>query len=210
MSRRSLALALVLPAALLVPLAAFGDPKTPAKAAPAKSGEEKYDADNITAISQYMETVAKGTERFLAKDTTGAIDTFRKAMQLSPRQPLAPYLLAEAYLTQNNLGEADAAIAQAYEGDTKDVATRSHVLFLRAVVYERQKKWEEAKTAWQAYTEHAAKVADAGAFPQTGAERVRAIVKVAELDKAYAGVRERIAAEKAEKADAGKASPAKK
>lgn len=197
----TLALALALPAALLVPLAAFGDPKPPVK-----TGDDKYDPDNVTAISQYMETVAKGTERFLAKDPTGAIDTYRKAIQLNPRQPLAHYLLAEAYLTQNNFGEADAAIAQALDADPKDSGMRSHVLFVRAIVFERQKKWEDAKAAWQAYIEHAAKYSDAGAFPQSGAERVKAILKRAELEAAYVAVRERIAAEKA---DAGK-PPAKK
>ena len=98
-------------------------------------------------------------------------------------------------------------IQQAYDADSKNATVRSHVLFLRAAILERQKKWEDAKTAWQAYTEHAAKSGDAGAFPQTGAERVRAIQKVLELEKAYAPVRERIAAEKA---DAGKAAPPKK
>ena len=77
--------------------------------------------------------------------------------------------------------------------------------FLRADIAERQKKWDQAKLAWQAYTEHAAKMgADAGAFPQTGAERLKAIQKVMDLEKAYAPVRERIAAEKA---DAGKSAP---
>lgn len=207
----SLVIALAVPAALFAPLVASGDTKP--KAAANKDGgqpekSDKYDADNTIAISQYMETVAKGIERFVAKDITSAIDTFKKAMQLNPRQPLAPYLLAEAYLSQSNLGEADAALAQAYEADSKDAALRSHVLFLRATILERQKKWEDAKAAWQAYTEHAAKHADAGTFPQTGAERVKAILKVAELDKAYVAVRERIVAEKA---DAGKApAPAKK
>lgn len=208
----ALVLALTLPVALLAPVVAFGGPSEPkgSKSAPKEAGEkaDHYDADNVTAISQYIETVAKGTERYVAKDYTAAIDTFKKAIQLNPRSPLASYLLAETYLTQSNLGEAEAAIAQAYEGDAKDPAVRSHVLFLRATLFERQKKWEDAKTAWQAYTEFAAKFSDAGTFPQTGAERVRVIQKLVELDKAYVAVRERIAAEKA---DAGKpATPAKK
>lgn len=210
-----LIVALAVPAALFAPLVASGDTR-PKPAANKDGGQpatgersDKYDADNIIGISQYMETVAKGIERFVAKDTTTAIDTFKKAMQLNPRAPLAPYLLAEAYLSQNNLGEADAAIAQAYEADSKDAAIRSHVLFVRATLLERQKKWDDAKSAWQAYTEHAAKHVDAGTFPQTGAERVKAILKVTELDKAYVAVRERIAAEKAD-AGKGASTPAKK
>ncbi len=203
----SVVLAFAVPAIALVPLVASGEPK-PKPAAKAADKNDKYDPENITAISQYMETIAKGNERFAAKDSTGAIDTYKKAIQLSPKDPLAPYLLAEAYLASGNMGEAEAAIQQAYEADTKNALVRSHVLFLRADIAERQKKWEQAKTAWQAYAEHAAKLgADAGGYPQTAAERVKVIQKVMDLEKAYAGVRERIAAEKA---DAGKNGSAKK
>ncbi len=200
----SLVLALTVPAIALVPVVASGEPKKPADK---NDKADRYDPDNITAISQYMETLAKGNERFAAKDHTGAIDTYKKAIQLSPRNPLGHHLLAEAYLATGNVGEAEAAIQQAFEADAKNALVRSHVLFLRADIAERQKKWEQAKAAWQAYMEHAAKLGDAGAFPQTAAERLKAIQKVMELEKAYAGVRERIAAEKA---DAGKGASTKK
>ena len=206
----SLVLALAVPVIGLVPLAASGEPKPKAPKAAAKKeadGADRYDPDNVRAISQYMETIAKANERFAAKDTTSAIDSYRKAVQLAPRNPLGHYLLAEAYLSAGNTGEAEAAITQAYEADQKNAILRSHVLFLRADISERQKKWDEAKLAWQAYMEHAAKLgADAGAFPQSGAERLKAIQKVVELEKAYAAVRERIAAEKA---DAGKSNAKK-
>lgn len=207
----SLILAVAVPAIALVPLVASGEPKPKPKSAKPAAKEadvaDKHDPDNITAISQYMETVAKGNERFVAKDHTTAIDTYKKAIQLSPRNPLAPLLLTEAYLVTGNLGEAEAAIQQAYEADSKNATLRGHVLLVRAEVFERQKKWDQAKLAWQAYTEHASKLgADAGAYPQTGAERLKAIQKMLDLDKAYAVVRERIAAEKA---DAGKSAPKK-
>jgi tetratricopeptide (TPR) repeat protein len=212
----SLILAVVVPSTMLVPLAALGEPRSkPAKpAAKEAAGDkaEKYDPDNITGISQYMETVVSGNERFAAKDHTGAIDTYKKAIQLNPRSPLAYLLLTEVYLATGNTGEAEAAIQQAYDADAKNAQLRSHVLFLRADVSERQKKWDQAKVAWQAYTEHAAKLGgDAGAFPQSGAERLKAIQKVIDMEKPYAAVRERIAAEKADagKADAGKTAPKK-
>ncbi len=184
--------------ALSIPLTAFVAGGQPKPKAPAT-----YDPENVTAISQYMETVAKGMSLYAVKDTTGAIDTFRKAQQLAPRNPLANLLLAEAYLSTNNYGEADASLAQALENAD---AKHSHVLFLTADVAERQKKWEAARVAWQAYNEHAARLGvDGGAFPQSAAERLKAIQKVIDLEKAYAGVRERIAAEKS---DAGKPPPA--
>ena len=200
----SVVLAFAVPTIALVPIVANGEPKKPADK---NDKADRYDPENITAISQYMETLAKGNERFAAKDQTGAIDTYKKAIQLSPRNPLGHYLLAVAYLAWGNMGEAEAAIQQAYEADAKNGLVRSHVLFLRADIAERQKKWEQAKAAWQAYMEHAAKLGDAGGFPQTAAERLKAIQKVMELEKAYAGVRERIAAEKA---DAGKGASTKK
>jgi tetratricopeptide (TPR) repeat protein len=192
---------MALPAIALLPVAAFGEPQ---KSAPvARQGQsETHDPDNITAISQYMATIVKGNERFVAKDYTAAIDTYKKAVQLSPRNALAHYLLTETYLTQGNVGEAEASIREAQEvSDNKNPALRSRVLFLSADIFERQKKWDQAKTAWQAYADHVAKFADAG-FPQTGVERLKAIQKVLDLEKAYVAVRERIAAEKA--ADAGK------
>jgi tetratricopeptide (TPR) repeat protein len=208
----SLVLATVVPASVLAPLVAWGEPKA---AKPAEKSEKspvgdrpgQYDPDNITAISQYMETIVKGNERFVAKDNTAAIDTYKKAIQLNPRHPLGHILLAEAYLASGNLGEAEAASHQAYEADGKNAVLRSHVLFLRADIFERQKKWDDAKVAWQAYVEHSAKLApDAGGFPQSGAERLKAIQKVIDLAKPYAAVRERIAADKAaaSKVDAGK------
>jgi tetratricopeptide (TPR) repeat protein len=169
---------------------------------------ETYDPDNITAISQYMELLAKGSERYNAKDTTTAIDTYRQAIQLSPKNGLGYFLLAEAYVGSGNLPEAEAAIAQAQENvEAKNVQLRSKVLFLAADLAERQKKWEQAKVAWQAYIDHAAKAGpNAGAFPQTGTGRLKAIQRALDLDKAYAAVRERIQAER----DAAKAAPPKK
>ncbi|MCW5838185.1 MAG: tetratricopeptide repeat protein, partial [Labilithrix sp.] len=198
----SVILAVAAPALALAPLAASGEPKPAAQRAAPAASAERYDPDNVRAISEYMETLAKGNARFVAKEHTAAIDTYKRAIQLSPKNPLGHLLLAEAYLATGNLGEADAAIQQAYEADTKNATLRSHVLFLRADVFEREKKWDQAKLAWQAYTEHSAKLgADAGAYPQSGAERLKAIQKVMDLEKAYVVVRERIAAEKA---DAGK------
>lgn len=194
--------------------AAGAKPKAAAAAAP--DAGEHYDPENVTAISQFMEAAVKGTEKYNAKDYPGAIDTFKRAIQLNPRQPLGPYLLGEAYLAIANLGEAEAAFKTAEDlDDPKQPQVRSHVLFALADCYEREKKWPEARTAWQAYTEHAAKLGpDGGAFPQSGAARIKAIDDALKLDKAYEVVRQRIAAEKADAggpADAGKpAAPAKK
>jgi tetratricopeptide (TPR) repeat protein len=190
------------------------------KAAPTKpkgpDAGDRYDPENVTAISPFMETVVKGNEKYGAKDYMGAIDTFKKAIQLNPRNALGPYLLGEAYLATNNLPEAEAAFKAAEElNDPKFPLVRSHVLFAVADCYEREKKWEQARVAWQAYTEHASKLGpDGGAFPQSGASRLKVIDDYMKLDKAYEIVRQRIAAEKAgdggADAAAAKPAPAKK
>ena len=196
--------------------AATSAPGARPKAASADAGaSDRYDPDNITGISQFMETAVKGTEKYNAKDYPGAIDVFKKAIQLNPRQPLGSYLLGETYLAMANLGEAEAAFKTAEDlNDPKQPLVRSHVLFALADCYEREKKWEEARTAWQAYSDHAAKLGpDGGAHPQSGAARIKAIDDALKQDKAYEIVRQRIAAEKADSgaADGGKpATPATK
>jgi tetratricopeptide (TPR) repeat protein len=201
-------LALGVPAALvpaLAPALAWADGEKADKADKAQAAKpERYDPDNITAISELMETIVKGSDKFKAKDTTAAIDLFKKAVQLGPKNPLGYYYLTEAEIAAGNLGEAEAAITEAgHLTDARNPLLRGLVLFSIADVFERQKKWEQAKTAWQAYSEYAAKFGgDGGMFPQTSAERLKTIQKVLEMEKAYVAVRERIAAEKTR--DAGK------
>lgn len=170
-----------------------------------KKAEEKkadsFDPENITAISQYMDACAKGAEKYKKADYPAAIDLFKKAIPLAPKNPLAHLLLGETYLASKNLAEAEAAFLAAQEAstslDAKHQTLRSHVLFAVADVYEREKKWPEAKAAWQAYNEHAAKLgADSGAHPASGIARKDVVEKVVEREKIYAAVRERIAAEK--------------
>lgn len=200
MKRAALALLIV----LSVPAVALSAPQEkPAE----KKQDDKHDPENVIAISQYMETVAKGAEYYKKGDHTAAIDSFKKAIPLAPKNPLAHLLLGEAFLAKNNLAEAEAAFLAAQEASTtlsgKEQVLRSHVLFAVADVYEREKKWNEAKAAWVAYNEHAAKLSpDSGAHPFTGIARKEAVEKVIEREKVYAAVRERIAAEKA-KPDAG-------
>jgi tetratricopeptide (TPR) repeat protein len=208
----ALVLSLGIPAAVLVPFAA--DAEKPKPKAQADAGEH-YDPENVTAISQYMETLVKGNQRADAKDFPGAIDLYKKAAQLKPKDAVAPYLMGEAHLASGNLPEAEAAFKQADElsaADAKNTVVRAQALFVLADVYERQKKWDLAKTAWKAYGEHAEKMKDAAAaHPDSAAARLKAIDEWLALDQKYEIVRQRIAAEKAAAADAGKdAAPAPK
>jgi tetratricopeptide (TPR) repeat protein len=182
-----------------------------AKPAPARDGGTRYDPDNVTAISQYMETLFRAMEKYGTKDYTGAIDLTKKAIQLNPRNPLGPYLLGEEYLATGNLGEAEAAFLQAQElSDSKNPALRAKVLFAVADLYERQRKLDKALAAWKAYEEHAGKFPDAGSFPASAAGRIKAIEKYNELESKYVAVRERIAAEKDAGLEGSVSSPPKK
>jgi tetratricopeptide (TPR) repeat protein len=202
MKRAAFALLLV----LAVPAAALSAPSTE------KDKTAVYDPENITAISQYMDTVVKGTEKYKKGEHSAAIDLFKKAISLSPKNPLAHLLLGEAYFATNNLPEAEAAFLAAQEAsstsDAKQQLLRSHVLFAVADCYEREKKWNEAKNAWSAYNDHAAKLGpDSGAHPASGTSRKEVIEKLLERERVYAAVRERIAADKSDggvKPDASK------
>src|SRR6185369_12050230 len=121
----SLVVAFGVPAVALFPLAASGQSKPKAEKPATDKPADKFDPENITAMSQFMDTVVKGNQLFLSKDYTGAIDTYKKATQLSPKHALGYYLLAEAYAANNNFTEADAAMAQAQNNtDARDPMLR--------------------------------------------------------------------------------------
>jgi tetratricopeptide (TPR) repeat protein len=188
-----------------------------AVSAPAEKKQEKqddkHDPENITAISQYMETVASGAEQYKKGDHAAAIDAFKKAIPLAPKNPLAHLMLGETYLAKNNLPEAEAAFLAARDAattsDAKGQLMRSHVLFAVADVYEREKKWNEAKAAWQAYLDHVSRMGpDSGAHAASGVARKDAVDKVLQREKVYGAVRERIAAEKDAGAKGSTSAPA--
>jgi tetratricopeptide (TPR) repeat protein len=167
---------------------------------PAPQGEKRTDPDNKTGISKFMETCVQGNGKYLARDFPAAIDLYRQAIQLQPKNPLGPYLLGEAQLAAGNVGEAEASFTQASNvADDRNRGLRAKILFCLADVKERQKKWDEAKTNWKSYVDYAQKV-DGGAFPASGTARIQAIDDMLKQDKAYEIVRQRIAAEK----DSGK------
>jgi tetratricopeptide (TPR) repeat protein len=171
------------------------------------SSEPKRDPDNVAGLSMFMEGTLKGNAQYLAKDYQGAIDTYRQAMTMAPKNSLGPYLLGEAQLATNNLAEAEASFAQAESlSDNRNPQLRSHILFCIASTKELRKKFDDARIAWQAYNEHASKFADAGGFPQSATARVQVIDDIVKLNKAYEIVRQRIAAEKVDGGTAPAAS----
>jgi tetratricopeptide (TPR) repeat protein len=168
-------------------------------------GEKKYDPNNTTALSQFMETCIAGNAKYVAHDIAGAIEAYKKAIQLSPKNALGHYLLGEAQLGAGSTAEAESEWKLAAETvDDKNPNLKAHVLFVIADLKERLKKWDEAKAAWQAYGEFATKHGDAGAYPSTASSRQQVIDDMIRQDKLYEVVRQRIAADK----DGGASEPA--
>jgi tetratricopeptide (TPR) repeat protein len=202
------AFAVLFPAAVLAPFALAADDGKK-EDAPKASVEKKHDPQNQTALSEFMELCLQGNAKFVAKDVNAAIELYKRAIAQSPKNGLGHYLLGEAQLASGNLAEAEASWKTAEQTtDDRNATLRGRVLFVLADVKERQKKWDEAKAAWQAYGEYAAKHVDAGASPQTSTSRGQAIEDMLKQDKLYEVVRQRIAAEKdagPEPVDAGAA-----
>jgi tetratricopeptide (TPR) repeat protein len=182
----------VAPAIVLVPVAAAWGDDTSVVPAVADAGA-KRDPDNRTGLAEWMERCVQGNAKYLAKDVPGAIDLYKQAIQLAPKKPLPHYLLAEAYLAGGDFPNAEPALQTALDSsDDRDPNVRGKILFLTADMKEREKKWDEAKTAWQAYGEYSAKHGDAGMTPTTPPARIQAIDDMIKQDKAYEIVRQRI------------------
>jgi tetratricopeptide (TPR) repeat protein len=176
---------LLVPALALaaIPVAARGDgastSSTPRKGAAAADSHE------------YAATISQGNSKYAARDFDGAIAAYRKAVELSPHQATAHYLLGEAQLASGNLGEAEASWGRALDASDKDATLHAKVLFVLADLKERQRKWDEAKAAWQTYLDWGTRFPNAGVFAPSALSRLDAVIK---QDKTYEVVRQRIAA----------------
>jgi tetratricopeptide (TPR) repeat protein len=178
--------ALLLP---LLPLAVYADGGKGASASK-KKGDEVAAS---TPSPKFREACVEGNTKYAARDFAGAIESYRKAIELDPKNPLGHYFLGEAQLAAGNPQEAEAAWTRAQLVATdKDAPVAARVLFCLADLKERQKKWADAKAAWQAYVDYAAKFADAGAFASSGQSREQVIDAMMKLDKSYDVVRKRI------------------
>jgi tetratricopeptide (TPR) repeat protein len=185
----SSAVVLLLPCLAMLPVAwadggKSGDPPA-ASTAGGKGGGK---------ASDFMDACNQGNAKYASRDFQGATDLYRKAVQFDPQNALGHYLLGEALLAQANLSEAEATWTRASSLSSEKVpALRARILFVLADLKERQKKWDDARAAWQTYLDWANKFADAGAFPGSATSRQQAIDTMTKQDKAYDVVRQRIA-----------------
>jgi tetratricopeptide (TPR) repeat protein len=146
---------------------------------------------------EYVKLCEAGNAKYAGRDFAGAIEQYRKAIELTPKHALAFYFMGEAQLASGNLTEADAAWTRAsLESNEQDPALRARVLFVVADLREREKRWDDAKAAWQVYLDWATKYPTSNAFASTAQSRLQVIDTMLKQDKAYDVVRERIASTK--------------
>jgi tetratricopeptide (TPR) repeat protein len=187
---RLVGFAIVVPLAVLLPIAVYAE----GGKAPAKKTDDTVAAAKATGASpKYRDACIEGNTKYAARDFPAAIESYRKAIELDPKNPLGHYFLGEAQLAAGNMAEAEAAWSSAARvGTDKDATVMARVYFVLADLKERQKKWADARTAWQAYLDFAAKFPDAGAFPSSAQSRQQVIDAMMKQDKAYDVVRKRI------------------
>jgi len=190
-------IALTTTSAFILALGDSADAAGGAKKGDGKTFHPEHDPNNVTGLSEAVEIVSKGNEKFVAKDVQGAIDAYRRAIQLAPKNPLGHYMLGVGLLAAGNPQEAEVSFKQAADVGEGSPPIKARALFALADLKERQKKWEEAKSAWQTYADYVGKHADAG-YPESASTKTAALDDMLKQDKAYDVVRERIAAEKAD------------
>jgi tetratricopeptide (TPR) repeat protein len=148
--------------------------------------------------AKFREACKEGNGHYAARDFVGAIAAYQKAIEIDPNNALGHYFLGEAQLAGGNLVEAEAAWNRASIAATaKQGALRTRVLFVLADLKERQKKWDEARAAWQVYLDWVARFPDVGGYPGSALSRQQVIDAMQKQDKAYIVVRQRITDTKA-------------
>jgi len=187
---------------LVLPAVAAPPKKAPAAAeAPPKPKEDPA----VAAHKQFLEATKDGSAKYIAKDVAGAIEAFQKATQLEPRNPLGYYFLGEAHLGNHDLAQAESAWLHAMQvADQGSLGLKVKIFYVIADLRERQKRWDDAKAAWQQYGELTASPSDGSTFPQVALGHIASIDKMLKQDKAYDIVRQRIAEENKAKAAAAK------
>lgn len=158
--------------------------------------------------AEFNDACKQGNEKAMAKDLPGAIDLYQKAVKLQPRNPIGYYLLGEAQVLAGNLQEAEKAWLQAEQvADNAPPLVKAKIVFVLAYLRElqkpeegkppvEQKKWPDAKAAWQKYGDFAGKHTDIPVYPNSATGRGQAIDDMLKQDQAYVVVRQRIKDEK--------------
>jgi tetratricopeptide (TPR) repeat protein len=140
---------------------------------------------------EYVDACERGNSQVLQRDFAGAVASYRMAIAQSVHEPLGYYLLGEAELAAGNFAEAETSWQRALAESERDPALHARTLFVLADLRERQKMWDAARVAWQAYIDWLDRSSVPG-FPASARSRQEAIERMTRQDRAYEVVRERI------------------
>jgi tetratricopeptide (TPR) repeat protein len=143
--------------------------------------------------ADFMQAINDGSVKYVGKELPEAVELFRKAVQIQPRNPLGYYLLGEALLGSGSLPDAETAWLQGEQvAEAGPPSVQAKLLFVLADLRERQGRWDDALIAWKRYADFASQSHDAGAYPQSAEARIRDIEAMQKQDKDYVIVRKRI------------------
>jgi tetratricopeptide (TPR) repeat protein len=159
----------------------------------AGAGKGTRDVATSKSPDEFSDAINAGCVKYVAKELPAAVELFRRAIQLRPRNLLGYYLLGEAQLGAGSLQDAEAAWTQGDQvAEGGPPSLKAKLLFVLADLRERQGRWEDAKIAWKRYADLAEPNGDAGAFPASAETRIRDINAMQKQYKDDAIVRQRI------------------
>jgi TolA-binding protein len=204
MRARSVGLTSLLAAVALVATAAPAQTETGSGASASPQASAQPAAKAVK--SPYSAKIQKGNAAYVSRDFPGAIAAYRDAIQETPTDPVALYLLGEAQLGAGNAAEAEASWLSALGKAMSRDDIRAKLLFVLADLRERQGKWAEAKTAWDEYARFVGSHTLPKAYAATAADRNKVIDAHGDLETKYAAVKQRI--EQREKEAAAPPAPA--
>lgn len=169
--------------------------------AAAQGDAVRRDPKGITGATPFWEQVKEGDNAFIAGDFSSATAKYEAAIKLEPRNPLAHSRLAQALVAKGDLEAAFDRLEVAARFATQ-LAVRAKIQFLQADIRERQAKFAQAKTRWEAYQKLVSDLdaktdAQGKVYPDSAAERIKQIDAKAVRETDYAEVKTRI--EKREK-----------
>ena len=142
---------------------------------------------------EYMVILAKGHDAYRLRDYDKALNLYREAADLAPKNAKPLYFIGCAHRALKNYEEAVGAFETAYLLSTGDDWWKAMASFNIAMTYEAAGKLTEAKKSWQDFQKFASGKSALSILAATAEKRIDAIDKYIELDKKYEAVRDRIA-----------------
>jgi hypothetical protein len=111
----------------------------------------RRDPRGVRGISPYWELLRAGDRAYLARDAATALELYRKAVMLEPKDSEGHLRMAEAQIQLGELPAAKESLLAARRFAAPGSAAEARSSFLLADVAERAGALAEAHKAWQAY-----------------------------------------------------------